>query len=38
MPVSEYNKRKQDKSNQIKDSLETEKRKKEKLLKLIESL
>jgi hypothetical protein len=38
MPVSEYNKRKQDKSNQIKDSLETEKRKKEKLLKSIESL
>lgn len=38
MSVSEYNRRKQDRNNQIKDSLETEKRKKEKLLKSIESL
>ncbi|MEY8847284.1 hypothetical protein AB9K26_00590 [Psychroserpens sp. XS_ASV72] len=38
MSVSEYDKRKQERNDQIEDSLETEKRKKAKLLKSIESL
>lgn len=38
MSVTEYNKEKQERNNQIKDSLETVKRNKEKLLKSIESL